>query len=222
MSMPNNIPPKNSAVSQENIPQTVLAENQPQNIQPPQPNPKPSIARGVIIIFAILYVALNVGIYLYGTGGLITKLVQFSAVKKQGKLFQPTPTPTLTPTPTPTPIQLFPDDGLKGTFNVTQGKHAGPIESHIIFDPFDVKKGQPLTITVKLSDTVPISTVAGILQTDHGSQNAVFTRINGTDLAGEWQTTIHLQDSVLYTYIMKITATSANGTGIATTAPRSQ
>lgn len=130
---------------------------------------------------------------------------------------------TLSPkTATPTPIQLRPDDGVKGTYAVSQGKHDGPTVSQIVFDPLDVQKGQRLTVSVKITNTTAVQKVTGLLETDNGTQEAVFTKNSGTDLKGEWQTTLTLEDSVLYTYILRVTATAANGTGTAGAAPRSQ
>jgi hypothetical protein len=126
------------------------------------------------------------------------------------------------PPPTPTPTQLLPDDGVKGTYNVGQGKHDGPTVSQIIFNPLDVKKGQQLEITMKLTNVSPIQEVTGSLQMDNKMQTFTFQRTSGTDLDGMWQTTITLEDGVQYDYKLAITAKAANGINEVQMAPRSR
>lgn len=173
----------------------------------------------LLLVILLVYIVLNIGVYMYGLKGLGARLSQLSLVKEQGQLFRPTPTPTLIPTPTPTPIRLPPG---KGTYNVSQGRqHAGPTFTKISFDPLDVQKGETLTITVSVQNTVPIQSVQALLKTDHGQKNVQFARIDGTDLSGVWQAQIAMDDSVLYTYILQITATGANGVSSDAVAPRS-
>jgi hypothetical protein len=171
----------------------------------------------LIALFIILYIGLNVAVYIYGMHGFGSKLTQFSVVKEQGVPFRPTPTPTITPTPTPTPTFL---PSGKGTYTVSQKNHMGPAVHTISFDPLPVQKGGTLTITIAVQDSIPVASVGAVLKTDHGQKNLQFTRIDGTALAGNWQATVTLDDSVLYTYILQVAATDAGGTNSFATAPR--
>lgn len=165
-----------------------------------------SISPAGILALVAIVILISGGIYLSSRRNTNTKKTTIS----------------VKPIPTPTPIQLRPDDGVKGTYNVSQGKHAGPTVTKIVFDPLDAKKGQPLTITARITNATPIQKVTGTLEMDHGLQNVIFERTSGTELDSEWQTTMTLQDSVLYAYILKITATATNGVNTVGIAPRSR
>jgi len=132
----------------------------------------------------------------------------------------PTPTPTPTPTlkPSPKPIPLPPG---KGVYNVSQGQHQGPSISQVSFDPLDVRSGQELIITAKVADKEPVTSVTAILQLDKTQKNLTFKLINGTNLSGNWQTSIKIDDTLWYRYILIIKAVSANGSTEAIVAPRS-
>lgn len=178
-----------------------------------------------LAIFIILYVALNIWVFFYGTkifGPKTGKLVSRMTVA-QPQVSTPTQfaTPASIPTATHTPIKLKPDNGTEGTYSVSQTKHVGPTVTQVIFDPLDVQNGQTLVITATLKNDVAITEVKGTLQMDHGQQNATFSRIDGTDTNGSWQGKFKLNDTVLYKYILTITASAGNGTSTAIVAPRS-
>jgi heme/copper-type cytochrome/quinol oxidase subunit 2 len=69
---------------------------------------------------------------------------------------------TVTPTVTPTPIVLKQGDE---TYTISQGDHDGPTISEAHFSPLDVK-GEPLEITVKVSDASPVVSMKAQLQSD--------------------------------------------------------
>ncbi|MCG2789885.1 MAG: hypothetical protein L6405_08085 [Actinomycetia bacterium] len=123
-----------------------------------------------------------------------------------------------TPTPTPSPISLPPG---KGTYNVSQGKHQGPSISQVSFDPLDVRSGQKLTIIVKATDTAPVTSVTAVLQLDQTQKDLVFKLINGDALSGDWQTSIKIEDTLWYRYILTITSVSTSGSNQTIVAPRS-
>jgi hypothetical protein len=207
-----------------NTPQPDLPANQSQEINPPPPPPQPNSKRKRVImwaifsIFVLLYIGLNVSIYLYGMKGLTMKLTKLSFVKEQGLVFRPTSTPTPIPTPTPTPIQLPPG---KGTYTVSQSTPTGPRISKVSFDPLDVHKGETLTVTIATRDTVPVQSIKAVLTTDNGGQKTLqFTRIDGTDLAGDWQATVPMDDTVWYTYTLQIMASSSSGLNSFAVTPR--
>jgi hypothetical protein len=127
------------------------------------------------------------------------------------------------PTPTPTPTKLYPDNGIKGTYNVSANQKSGPVITQVIFDPLNVQKGEPLTLTVMLKNASPVQEVKGTLKMDNSSIDLSFNLVNRTNKDEVWQTTIStLSDSVLYNYIFNVIATAANGQGFGGAAPRSR
>lgn len=124
-------------------------------------------------------------------------------------------TPSPSPTPTPTPIQLMKG---KETYTVSQGAHKGPSISQVVFDPLDVRKGKTLSLEVTVTDTTDVTEVTGTLQTDGGTQGFSLTKSGQQDV---WTGTVVPDNTLWYTYILTITAKSANGTSLATVAPRS-
>lgn len=178
-----------------------------------------------VAVFVLLYIGLNVWVFIYGTKifGLKTGKLVSRVTVAQPQVSTPTQfaTPAPISTPTPTPIKLRPDNGTQGTYSVGMAKYAGPTVTQIIFDPLDVQKGQTLVITATLKNDVAIGQVKGNLQMDHGQQDATFSRISGTDTAGSWQAKFKLNDTVLYKYILTISAEASNGKSEVTTAPRS-
>lgn len=130
----------------------------------------------------------------------------------------PPPIPKTTPTPSssPTPISL--PQG-KGVYSVSQGKHQGPSISQVTFDPLDVRKGQKLTITIKATDQTPVTSVTATLQTDSTQNELVFKQVSDTSTS-DWETSIKIDDTLWYRYILTIKATSSNGTTEVIVAPR--
>jgi hypothetical protein len=128
--------------------------------------------------------------------------------------------PTATPQPIRTPIPLYPDNGTKGTYNISQGTHNGPTFSQVIFDPLNAQKGQTFTITVTFKEKGAVTGLTGVLKTDNSSTNMTFQKVENTQIE-TWQTSFTLNDSVLYSYILNLTATSTGGSSLITVAPRS-
>lgn len=161
---------------------------------------------GIVALLVIMMIVSG-GIYLYARRATITTV---------GKA-KPTPTPT------PTPTKLNPDNGMKGTYNVSANQKGGPRITQVVFDPLNAQKGQPLTLTVTITNESPVQQVTGKLAMDNTTQNLSFTRSTKIDTNEVWQTTISaLPDSVLYTYIFNVSAVAANGTGVGGAAPRSR
>lgn len=127
----------------------------------------------------------------------------------------PSPIPSLPVNPTPTPIQLI---SGKETYSVSQSAHNGPTISLVVFDPLDVHKSQQLTINVTITDTKPITVATATLQTDGTTQEFTLTKSDQQDV---WTGTVVPDNTLWYTYVLTITAKSANGTSSATVAPRS-
>jgi len=140
----------------------------------------------------------------------------------QSSVISPSTTsPQSSPSPSPTPTTLKPDDGVKGTYNISQGKHDGPTISQVIFDPLDAKKDQLLTITLRVLSSTPADKITATLQTDTSTEDLTFTK-SSTDSKYEiWTSTITLPESVLYKYILTATLQSKTGSTQVIVAPRS-
>lgn len=124
------------------------------------------------------------------------------------------PTPTLTPTPIPLATGT-------GTYQVSQSAHAGPSVTEVEFSPLDARKGELLSIRLRVSNTVPVQSVRGILTTDNGSQSIEFKQTDSRETDSFWTGTVTPDAPLWYTYILTVQATAANGTGSITVAPRS-
>lgn len=122
------------------------------------------------------------------------------------------------PTPSPTPIQLH--KGI-GNYTVSHGETNGPSITNVIFDPLDVKKDQLLTLSVNLRSPSKVTSVTGTLETDTGNIALNFTLSLESKGVQTWTTKITMTETVWYTYIINITATSNKGETSVTVAPRS-
>jgi hypothetical protein len=210
-----------STLPVNNIPGNLLSKNLKKPSFPDSLK-KPAVFIPLIII-GIIYLGLNVWIFFYSAKIARIKLGEFATTmniptkKPPQSVFNITPPLTLKPSIIP----LKPDDGTKGTYMVSMGKHTGPVVSKIIFDPLDVQKGQTLVVVASIKNDVTVKEVKGTLQTDHGKLEAIFSRIDGSDTNGSWKASFKLNDTVSYTYILTISAQGENGKSEVTTAPRS-
>jgi cytoskeletal protein RodZ len=156
----------------------------------------------LLLVFLLLYGALNVGVYLCATKGFGGKLMQF---------LHPYGTPALTPTPTPTPrpIPHGPTD-----FTTSQSDKTVPQLREGLIDPYDPAKGATQTVTIRVIHTQPVTKVTAVLKTDHAVAAPVpFALISGTATDGKWQGSWQITDTYLYTYVLELEATSGTKTG---------
>lgn len=116
--------------------------------------------------------------------------------------------PTPIPTPTPTPTKLIHG---KDTYSVGGGGSTGPSISEVSFDPLDPAIGGTQIITVKISDTSPVTSAQVNVRTDTKTTPVKLTRISGTDLGGIWEGRWVIPESYLYNYIPTVVATSDRG-----------
>jgi len=172
------------------------------------PLTKSSKKTAVIVLLVFLFIAIS-GLVFYYYKGIKTK--DASTQISTSATLKPTPQPT------PTPIPLKPDTGLQGTYSVSQGTHVGPTFKQVIFDPLDAQKGQTLSITVSFKDGDVVDGIAGSLQMDNSQANLSFQKLD----SGIWQTKVNLTDSVLYKYILNLTAKNSSGSSTIKVAPRS-
>lgn len=122
------------------------------------------------------------------------------------------------PTPTPTPTEL--KSGSE-TYTISQSSNVtGPRISRLTLDPLDVKQGQTQVLTVRASSPQGISAVSIEFQSDNKTESLVLSQTGGTTQDGDWQTTWTLDDTVLYKYILTISATGAAGKSSVIVAPR--
>lgn len=87
-----------------------------------------------------------------------------------------------------------------------------PTISQIKLDPFDIVFNSMQTITATISDTNPITSVAGLASTDTRTTPFNLTLNSGTSTSGTWQGTWILKDSVCTNFMLTITASSNSGT----------
>lgn len=114
------------------------------------------------------------------------------------------PIPTATPQPKPIPKG-------KTDFFVSVGNNVkGPRMGKGTIDPYDPGVNAQQTMTIEVSDTVPVEKVIALLKTDNKtSSEMMLSPVPGTK---NWKGTWTVDDSYLYTYQLTIKATSASGT----------
>lgn len=114
------------------------------------------------------------------------------------------PFPTATPQPKPIPKG-------KTDFFVSVGNNVkGPRMGKGTIDPYDPGVGAPQTMTIEVSDTVPVEKVVATLKTDNKtSAEFALAPVPGTK---NWRGSWTVDDTYLYTYQLTIKATSASGT----------
>jgi hypothetical protein len=216
----NVVPPVPEAIDQ--TPQISQTPQLPETPQIPQ-TPSPSENNNTWYIFILGTIAIFALIVFVFVRIINNSSKQIKPQSSVVPVLTPAPTPAPTPTPTPTPIPLIPDEGTKGNYKVTQGAHTGPSFTLVTFDPLAVDINQTLTITVKLTSKTPIDQVTGILTMDNSQANLSFQK-TGTEVGQieTWQANTLLKDSVLYNYILSLSAKSGNDTSTVTVAPRSR
>ena len=126
--------------------------------------------------------------------------------------------PTVSPTPSPTPIILAP--GI-GDYTVSHPKGIGPRITNVSFNPLDIKKGDTIMISTNLFSDSNISSLVGILETDHQKTELNFTKTATNGVQQTWSTQLTVSDSLWYTYILTITARNPQGKTTVQVAPRS-
>ncbi len=122
----------------------------------------------------------------------------------EGTPSEPTPFPTPTRAPRPIPHG-------KWGFGISNSG-AGPKFGRGYLDPYDPAIRTAQTITLYVADDKPVISVTATVKTDNKVHSPIsLSRINGSDLGGEWQGTWTVDDTYLYTYMILFEAVSANG-----------
>lgn len=167
----------------------------------------------LVSALVILYVGLNMWIYLYGAGafgGILGNLLKsVSVVKTQQTSFG-----LLNPSPTPLPPKILPTGDQTYTFS--HGPDVvGPKLHTVIVAPIDPAVGAMQTITATITHTSPVTTVTGYLYTDKGVTEHPFKMISGTATDGTWSSSWFMPSTYLQIYYLnfsiKSTTTSWDG-----------
>lgn len=192
------------------MPTTTLPEQNMPADQPPEPRKSSVKWIPLLLLFLILYIGLNVWVYLYGPRIFGTKLgsiaSQVTIVKPQEARLPPTPTPTPTPTPRPIPHG-------KMAFSSSQSDKTVPQLSEGFIDPYDPAQGTIQKVTIVVKHPQPVTKVTAILKTDHKISTPIpFTLTSGTNTDGQWQGSWQITDTYLYTYALVLEATSGTKT----------
>lgn len=108
-----------------------------------------------------------------------------------------------TPTPTPTPIPII--SGPE-TYGISTKNNPQMRELH--FNEFDPKIGDIQTITLRIKNTqnIKITTVEAELVTDNKTEKHHLKLISGSDIDGAWSASWKTNDSHLYKYRIRLTA----------------
>lgn len=140
-----------------------------------------------IVALLVIMIIVSGGIYLYPRRTTFIKnIANFGKVK-----------PTVKPTPTPYPLPQGSQTYPFGYGSDIQG----PKPSEVTINPYDPKKGEKQTFTVKIKHDKPITYAAIILETDNKVKTYPLTRTQGTDTEGSiWETTITTDDTHFYVY----------------------
>ncbi len=133
-----------------------------------------------IVALLVIIVLISGGIYFYSRKNTYTKKTTIS----------------VKPTPKPYPLPQGPQ-----TYPFSYGSAVqGPKPSQITIAPYDPKKGEKQTYTVKAKYDKPITYAAIDLETDHGAKTYPMQRISGVDTDGVWEVTITTTDTHDYIY----------------------
>jgi hypothetical protein len=164
----------------------------------------------ILLIAAGVYLAANIGIYLYSSRANGTD--PLAKLHLGGLSFaRPTPTmPVATPFPTPTPLPRPLLSRGVVTFTTSSSGNKEPVFQGGSFGPVDAKNGQNQTYTINLKSSVPVTEITATLKTDHGQKTYPLTRSKGNDTDGGWTATWTLGDSYDYVYQISVTAKNSS------------
>lgn len=99
---------------------------------------------------------------------------------------------------TPVPKRLVQG---RQTFSVSStDKTEGPQFSEIVVDPYDPAVGKDQTMTIAVSDTVPVASVTVTVATDKGRKSYPMKLASGEATRGVWEATWNVEDSHEVTY----------------------
>lgn len=153
----------------------------------------------------ILFLLLNIGIFVFSRNLSREKLgsMLFDRLRKKEVARIVTPSPTPSPTPTPYPIAQG-----KQEYNVNSSVKGGPKMSKVIIDPLDVRMGESQMVSVVVKSTNTVTNVMVALRTDKNViTNHKLMLSSGTATDGAWSGTWKSEFIHDYLYQVIITAT---------------
>lgn len=119
-----------------------------------------------------------------------------------------------TPGPQASPVSQRPIPQGAQTYEIISN-FTGPVIAELTVDPLDAQVGQTQDLSVKVSDTAPVSSVEVTVTLDNASKAniAKLQLAEGTDINGVWKGSIVFpNDTLKMNYTVTVIATSANGT----------
>ncbi len=177
-------------------------------------NSKPSPTRVYILGALLLLLIIGAIALLLSTLGVLNIRMDRSG----GPTSQSTTMP-LGPTPTPTPTRLNPG---KETYSIGQWSGAkGPGIPTLTLDPLDPKLNQQQHLSVHVNYDQPVTAVSIEVQSDNKTKTLPLVLTGGSDTNGDWSIDWTVDDTVLYKYILNVSATGNGVTNTVTVAPRS-
>jgi len=190
-------------------PAPVPTFNSPSPLKSPEDQP-PTFSKRPFILFAIFLLLL-----------IIAYLVWYFQYNPQSlETFDAQSPPATSSLPSPSPSPAFLLQG-KQSYSISQGDKTAPQITKAIINPLDPKLNQQQTIQIKTSHSNPIESVTLKLTSDNDQAEINMELVEGTDLNGTWEATWEITDTVLYNYLLTITAKSGDKTGSTTIAMRS-
>lgn len=164
------------------------------------------VAGSLILIILVLAVLVSTGVLSVHIGQSTSPGV--STTGNNGTSPSGTPYPA-GPTPTPTPTKL---KAGKDTYTISQPPNTpGPRIATLTLDPLDPKVNDKQTITAHIEYNTPVASVFVEYTSDNKKRTLPLTLASGTNTNGDWQTTWTVDDTVLYTYGVIVTATGSDG-----------
>jgi len=143
----------------------------------------------------LLFIALNITLYKYGTA-----IGQHFFTKK---------TPLIAPSSTPYP---FVKKG-KIAFNINGGSKQGPQFVNGFIDPFETKIGEKQTFSLTITNEKPIKKAEILWKTDKKETTVPMKLVEGTHTNGRWEAVWNVDDTILYRLYIVATATDENQNG---------
>jgi len=186
------------------------------DLQPKPNNQKPQPSKIKLTILCSAFTILLIIAFFVWKNQYQTRQLELSASKTEQQASLPDSSPT---PPKPSPSPTFLRQG-KQSYTISQGDKTVPQITKAIIDPLDPELNQKQTVQIKISHTSPINSVKLKLTSDNHQVETDMTLTEGTTTNGTWEISWEITDTVLYNYILTITAKSDDKTGSAGIAMR--
>ena len=120
----------------------------------------------------------------------------------------------ITPSPTPKPKRLA--QGRQEFSVSSRDATKGPQFSTIVIDPYDPRVGTSQTMTIAITDKLPITSVSVTVTTDKGKKTYPMKLTSGEAINGVWEGTWNVEDTHDITYTATFTARDSTNTDTVT------